>query len=80
MPAPLLLTSGLAKCEAVVAKSEAVLHRCMTSPVCLFYTIAIVFQLYQSIDMLYQMRRKNPKPILLPTKGIFNLPYLTDIL
>ena len=33
----------------------------------LFYTIATVFQLYHGSDMMHEMRRRNPEPILLPT-------------
>ena len=47
--------------------------------VCLFvlllvYAIATVLQLYLGADMMYEMRRK-PKPTLLQTQGIFNLPH-----
>ena len=44
MVVPLLLTSGLARCEAV-------LHRCGTRLVYLFYVIAIVFKLYHGSGM-----------------------------
>ena len=40
----------------------------------LLYTIAKVFQLYLGDDMMYEMRGK-PEPTLLPTQGIFSLPY-----
>ena len=40
-----------------------------------FYAIAIVFQLYHGGDMMYEMRRRKPKPTLLPTQVIFNLPH-----
>ena len=39
----------------------------------LFYAIATVLQLYPRIDMMYEMRRINTDPTLLPTQGIFNL-------
>ena len=38
----------------------------------LFYAIAIVFQLYHSGDMMYEMRGHKPT---LPTQGIFNLQH-----
>ena len=38
------------------------------------YAIATVFHLYHRGVMLYEMRRRNPKPTLYPTQGIFNLP------
>ena len=41
----------------------------------LFYTISAVFQLYHDGDMIYSMRRRNPKPTLLPTQRIFKLPH-----
>ena len=41
----------------------------------LFYAIATVFQLYHGNDMMYEMRRRNPKPTLVPTQGIFNPPH-----
>ena len=66
MAGPLLLTSGLATCEAA-------LHGCGTSPVCLFYVIATVFQLYHAGGMMYEMRK--PEPTLLPTNGIFKAWY-----
>ena len=40
----------------------------------LFYAIAMVFQLYHSGDMMYEMRRKSESTLLL-TQGIFNLPH-----
>ena len=64
--ASLLLTSGPARCEAV-------LHSCGTSPVCLFYTIATVSQFYHGSSMTYEMRRKpNPTLLVLATQRIFN--------
>ena len=60
--APLLFTSGPARCEAV-------LHGLWDSPLCLFYAIVKVF--YHGGDMMYGTRRRKPKPAL---KGIFNLP------
>ena len=65
MAGPLLLTSGPTTCEAT-------LHGCGTSPVCLFYAMAIAFQLYHGSDIMYyyKMRRK-PEPTLLQTQGIF---------
>ena len=60
-------TSGPVRCEAA-------LYGCGTSPVCLVYAIATVFQLYRGYDMIYEMRRK-PEPTLLLTQGIFNLPH-----
>ena len=36
------------------------------SPVCLFYAIATVFQLYNGSDMIYEMRRRKPEATLLP--------------
>ena len=68
MAAPLPLTSGPARCEAA-------LHGCGRKPVCLFYSIATTFEPYHDGDMMYEMRRRKPKPTLLPTQGIFNLPY-----
>ena len=64
MVAPPLLTSRLARCEAVV-----------TSLVCLFYAIATVFQIYHGSDMMYEMRSRKPEPTLLRTQRIFNLPH-----
>ena len=65
---PLLLTSGSARCEAS-------LHGCGPNLVCLFYAITTVFQWYRGGDMMRwdEMRRRNPKPTLLPTEGVFNL-------
>ena len=69
MVAPLLLTSSPVMCEAA-------LYGCGTSLfVCLFYTIAIVFQLYHGGDMMYAMTKGKGKPTLIPTQGIFNLPH-----
>ena len=42
----------------------------------LFYAVATVFQLCHSGDMMYEMRRRKPKPKLFLTQGIFNLPRL----
>ena len=42
--ASLLLASGLSRCEALF-------HVCGASPVCLFYAISIVFQLYHGGDI-----------------------------
>ena len=39
----------------------------------LFYAISTIFQLYLVSDMMYEMRRRKPKPTLLPTQEIFNL-------
>ena len=33
----------------------------------LFYTLATVFQLFHRGDMIYEMRRRKPKPTLLPS-------------
>ena len=41
----------------------------------LFYTIATVFQLYLGSYMMYEMRRRKAKHIILPIQGIFNLPH-----
>ena len=38
----------------------------------LVYAIAIIFQLHYGGDMMYEMRKRNPKPTLLLTPGIFN--------
>ena len=54
------------------AKGEAALHDSRTSPVCLFYAITTVFQLYNGCDM---MRKRMPQSILSLTQGIFNLPH-----
>ena len=44
--------------------------------VCLLvYAITTVFQLYHGDDMMYEMRRRKPKPTSLPTQGIFNLAH-----
>ena len=67
-PLGLLLTSGLARCEVA-------LQGCGTIPVCFFFTIATVFQLYHGDARLYEMRRRKADPTLLPTQGIFNLPH-----
>ena len=40
----------------------------------LFYAIATVFKLYHGGYMMNEMRRRQPKPTLLPTQGIFSLP------
>ena len=45
----------------------------------LFYTITTLFQLYHDSDMMYEMRRTNPEPTLLPTQGIFNLSHHIDM-
>ena len=41
----------------------------------LFYAIATVFQLYLGSDMIHEMRKRKPQPILLPTQRIFNIPH-----
>ena len=41
--------------------------------------IATLFQLYYGSDMIYEMRRRQPKPTLLPTQGIFNIPHHIDM-
>ena len=66
MAAP-LLASGL-------ARFEAALDGYGTSPVCQFYAITTVFQLYHGSDMVYEMKRRKPELTLLPTQRIFNLP------
>ena len=48
--APLLRTSGPVMCEAV-------LHGYETSPVCLVYAIATVFQLYNGSDMMHEKKK-----------------------
>ena len=40
----------------------------------LFYAIATLFQLYLGSAQMYEMSRRKPKPTLLLTQGIFNLP------
>ena len=67
MATPLLLTSG-------PARWKAMLHGCGTSPVCLVYGIATVFQLCPGDDMIYEIKMRNSKLILLSTQGLFNLP------
>ena len=57
-----------------LGRYEAGLHGCGTSPVCLFCAIATVFQLYHGGDMMYEIRRRKPKPTLLSTQEIFTLP------
>ena len=51
-------------------------HRFGTTTVCLLlsYAIATVLQIYHSHNMMYEMRRRTPKPTLLLIRGIFN-PY-----
>ena len=66
MAAPLLLTSGPARCKAA-------LHGFGTSSVCLFYAIATVFQLNPGGDMMYEIRRRKPEPTLFLTQRVFNL-------
>ena len=68
MLSPLLLTSHPVRCDAM-------LHGCGTSPVCLSYAIKTLFQSYHGGDMMYEMRSRKPKPALLTTQGIFNLPH-----
>ena len=41
----------------------------------LFFATATVCQLYHAGDMMYEMRRSNPKPTLLLTQGICNLSH-----
>ena len=51
---------------------------CVNCFICLlfFYAIATVFQWYDMVViMMYEMRRHMPKPTLLLTEGIFNLPH-----
>ena len=61
-------TSGLVRCEAVF-------YGCGTSPISLFYAIEKVFQLYLGSDVMFEMRRRKPKPTLLQTqRGLCNLP------
>ena len=43
--------------------------------VLLFCAIATVFQFYLGGDMMYEMRRGKPNPILLLTQGIVNVPH-----
>ena len=45
----------------------------------LFYTLETVHQLYHDGDMMNEMRRRKPEPLLLPTQGIFNLPHHIDM-
>ena len=45
----------------------------------LFYARATVFQLYHDGDMMYEMRRRKPEPLLLPTQGMFNLQNHIDM-
>ena len=45
----------------------------------MFYAIATVFQLYKGDDMMYDMRRRKPKPTISLTQGIFNVPHHTDM-
>ena len=66
MAVPLLLTSGPARCEAVIPS-------CGTGPVCLFHAIATLFQLYHGADMIIKMKRRKLEPTHLLTQGIFNL-------
>ena len=66
--APLLLTSGPAKCEEVH-------HGCGTSPVCLSYAIATVFHSCHGGDMMHEMRTRKPEPTFVPTQRIVNLPH-----
>ena len=66
--APLLLTGGSVRCEAM-------LHGSGTSPICLFYARATLFQLYHGGYLMYEMRRRKPEPTCLPTQGIFNLQH-----
>ena len=68
MVAPLLLTNG-------PVRYEAALHGYGTSRFCLFCAIATVFQLYHGSNMMYEMRRRNPEPTLLPAHCIFNLSH-----
>ena len=49
--------------------------QCLTYVWLLFYTIPTCFQLYHGPDSMHEMRRRKPKPTLLPTQGIFNLPH-----
>ena len=53
-----------------VASMHRILLFCL-----LLYTIATVLQLYHGGDMMDQMTSRKPKPTILPTQGIFNLPY-----
>ena len=46
----------------------------------LFHARATVFQLYLDSDMMYEMRKRKPKPTLSPTQGIFNLSHHTGML
>ena len=41
----------------------------------LFYAIATAFQLNHDGKMMYEKRRRNPKPTLLPTQENFNFPH-----
>ena len=52
-------------------------HSTLQYPVCLllFYAISTVFQIYHGGDMMYEMRRRKPKPALLPTQLFVNLPH-----
>ena len=43
--------------------------------VVLRHRLATVYQLYLGSDMMYEIRRRKPEPILLPTPGILNLPH-----
>ena len=58
------------RCGMCVCRSVYIMHAC-TFVWLLFYTVAIVFQLYHGSDMMYEMTRRKPKPTLLPTRGIF---------
>ena len=53
--AALPITSGPVNCETALSS-------CRTNPVCLFYTIATVFQSYPGGDMMYVVRRRKLEP------------------
>ena len=45
----------------------------------LLYTIATIFQFYRGGDIMHEMRRRKPEPILLLTQGIFNPQHHIDM-
>ena len=55
--------------------SHGATFACLFVCLLLFYAIARVFQLYYCRDVMYEMRRRKPEPILSPTQEICNLPH-----
>ena len=60
-PAP-LVRRGVKQCFTVVGQLQ-------------FVVFMSYFCHIMAVNMMYDIQRRNPKPTLLPTRGLFNLPH-----